>query len=480
MHPVTRTARRRVLGIVPPTGVYVREDRCQTPIRNFKTIALRPPIDLMYAAAAFESAGAECRLVDYPAEGTGWDALRRDLDEFRPDVVVISATTQTLAADMEAAARAKAVVPGVLTVAKGAHFSVLAGDALARFPALDVALRGEIEESCLDLGRGVALADIAGISWRRTNGVVVHNPERPFTASLDDLPFPARHLARNDLYVRPDTGATQTTIVTNRGCPFHCVYCLANLTAGTRNRYRSVGNVVAEIRESIDRHGIRSFLFRSELFTQNKAWVLEFCRAVVDAGLDIEWACNSRVDTIDLEMLQAMRRAGCWIMAFGVESGDQPTLDRIDKKARVEDSFRAVALCREAGIRSSVYLLIGLPWDSPATMAAQRRFARALDPDVLEVFYAYPFPGTPLHRICVEHGLLRADEIPAQSYDSPAYPTLHMDVDALVRERARILRSFYLRPQKALRLLRGVRSRAELVNYARVGAAQLRLLTVGS
>jgi len=479
VHAVSRTP-QRILGVVPPTGVYVREDRCQTPIRNFKTIALRPPIDLMYAAAAFESVGADCRLVDYPAEGTGWEALRRDLQEFRPDVVVISATTQTLAGDMEAAALAKSVVPGVLTVAKGAHFSVLAGETLNRFPALDVALRGEIEESCLDLGRGVALAEVAGISWRRADGLVVHNPERPFTASLDGLPFPARHLVRNELYVRPDTGERQTTIVTNRGCPFLCVYCLANLTAGVRNRYRSVANVLAEIRESIDRHGIRSFLFRSELFTQNKAWVIEFCRAVVDAGLDIEWACNSRVDTIDLEMLQWMRRAGCWIMAFGVESGDQQTLDRIDKKAKVEDSFAAVALCREAGIRSSVYLLIGLPWDSPATMEAQRRFARALDPDVLEVFYSYPFPGTPLHRICVEHGLLRADEIPVQSYDSPAYPTLHMGIAELKAQRARILRSFYLRPKTAMRLLGGIRSRAELINYVRVGAAQLRMLTLGS
>lgn len=471
---------RRVLGIVPPTGVYVREDRCQTPIRNFKTIALRPPIDLMYAAAAFEAAGAECRIVDHPAEGTDWDALRADLVTFRPDLVLISATTQTLDADMQAATLAKQLLPGVRTLAKGAHFSSLAGDALGRYPQLDIALRGEIEGACLELGRGAAAAEVAGLSWRNAHGSIVHNPDRPFSASLDELPFPARHRSNNNLYLRPDTGERQTTIVTNRGCPFQCVYCLANLTAGERNRYRSVANVVAEIRECVERFGIRSFLFRSELFTQSKAWVVEFCRAVLDARLDIEWACNSRVDTVDAEMLGWMRRAGCWIMAFGVESGDQATLDRIRKRARVEDSFRAVSLCRAAGIKSSVYLLIGLPWDTTETLEAQRRFACELDPDVLEVFYAYPFPGTELHRICVEHGLLAAGEIPMQSYDSPAFATLHLSLEQLRRQRKRILRSFYLRPAKVMRLARGVRSRSEFLNYARVGAAQLRMLTVGS
>jgi radical SAM superfamily enzyme YgiQ (UPF0313 family) len=467
-------SRRRVFGLVPPTGKCVREDRCQTPLKNFRTIALRPPIDLLYSAAAFEAAGCECRLADLPAEERGWDAVERELASFRPSTVVLSVTTPTLPEDARAAALAKRLDPRVLTIAKGAHFNTLDVDSLQRYPELDVVLRGEIEETCIELGRGRPLAEVAGITWRDAEGRIVRNPDRAFTRDLDRLPFPARHLLRNDLYRRPDTGEPQTTIVTNRGCPYHCVYCLANQTAGTANRYRSVDNVLSEIAECVERHGIRSFLFRSDLFTQNQEWVIRLCQSIVEAGLRIEWACNSRVDCLSPELLSWMRRAGCWIIAFGVESGDQATLDRLAKRARVEDSFRAIRLCREAGIRSSIYLLMGLPWDTRESIGELSEFAKRLDPDILEIFYAYPFPGTPLYRTCVEYGLLRDGEIPPQAYDSPAFPGLHLSIAEMSGLRTKALRAFYLRPGKILRTLRSARSAAQLRGYFRTGLSQLK------
>jgi anaerobic magnesium-protoporphyrin IX monomethyl ester cyclase len=471
-----RPSPKKVHAAVPPTGVYVREDRCQTPLARFRTISLRPPIDLMYAAAAFEAAGCDCTLTDYPAEGLDWADLEAHLRTFRPDVLVLSVTTQTVEDDMAAAALAKRLDPNVLTVAKGAHFNDLDVDVMERHPALDVALREEIEESCIELGRGRPLTDIAGITWRAADGPIVRNPSRPFTRDLDVLPFPARHLANNALYTRPDTGAPQTTLVTNRGCPFHCTYCLANQVAGTANRYRSIDDVIAEIEECVSRHGITSFLFRSDLFTQNEHWVVRLCEAILDHHLEISWACNSRVDTVTADALAWMRRSGCWIIAFGAESGDQEALDRMDKRARVEDAHRAVALCREAGIRSSVYLLMGLPWDDHASLTALIEFAKKLDPDVLEFFYPYPFPGTPLQRQCVELGLLAEGPIPRQSYSEPAFATLHLGREELVAYRTKGLRSFYLRPSKITRTLLAVQSATELRNYVRVGLSQLRQL----
>jgi len=459
--------------------VYVREDRCQTPLEDFRSITLRPPIDLMYAMAAFEAGGATCRLRDYPAEGSGWDDLEGALRDWRPHAIVLSVTTQTLAADAEAAILAKRVVPGIRTLAKGAHFNVLGRESLAQHPAFDAVLREEIEETCLELGRGVSISEVEGVTWRSDTDEAIENPSRPFTRALDAIPFPARHLTRNELYCRPDTRTPQTTLITNRGCPHRCTYCLAGQIAGAANRYRSIENVLAEIRDCTERHGLHSFLFRSDLFTQNRDWVIALCRAIVDEGIRIDWACNARVDTVDAEMLGWMRRAGCWIMAFGVESGDQATLDRIRKNARVEQATRAVRLCREAGIRSSVYLLMGLPWDSDASLEAQARFACALDPDVLEIFYPYPFPGTELREECIRLGLLGPDEFPTQSYSRPAFPTLHLSIEDLARHRARALRAFYLRPSKVVRTLRSTKSPRELGNYVRVGLSQLRQLLAG-
>ena len=119
-----------------------------------------------------------------------------------------------------------------MTVAKGAHFNVLDVESLAAAPDLDVVIRGEIEESCVELAAGRPLGEVAGITWRAPDGDIVRNPDRPFPAELDRLPLPARHLLDNRYYTRPDTGAPQTSVVTNRGCPFHCTYCLANQIAG--------------------------------------------------------------------------------------------------------------------------------------------------------------------------------------------------------------------------------------------------------
>lgn len=454
----------------------MREDRCQTPIENLKTIALRPPIDLMYAAAAFETAGAQVSLKDYPAEDLNWSQFEADLLRIKPELVVLSCTTVSLEKDLEAAAFVRRLLPQSFIAAKGAHFNVLDTEVLSRTPALTIVLRGEIEATCYELARGEALESIKGITWRDQNGKITRNTDRGFTNNLDEFPFPARHLTNNALYRRPDSGESQTTIVTNRGCPFHCSYCLANQVAGVKNRHRSVSSIITEIQHCITDHGIRNFLFRSELFTQNEKWVLELCEAIIEAKLKISWACNSRVDTLSPRMLQRMKSAGCWIMALGVESGDQGTLDKVGKRAKAAEAFSAVRMLREAGIRSSVYLMIGFPWDTQASIRAQQDFALKLDPDVLEVFYPYPFPGTAMRDYAESKGLIAPGEFPEQAYSKPVMPTETLSLTQLSRMRNMILRRFYCRPKLIARTLWNAKSPSEMFNYIQVGTAQLRSL----
>ena len=427
----------------------------------------------MYAAACFEKEGVDCRLVDYPGEDWGWERLEADLREFKPNVVILSITTPSFDDDMKAAALAKKVDPAITTVAKGAHFNTLDVLALEKFPALDLALRGEYEMTCMDLARGVEIAEVAGVTWRDGERIV-RNPARALPDNLDDIPFPARHLGNNALYIRPDVEELQTTLVTNRGCPFSCTYCLANQVSGLKNRYRSVENVVAEIRECVHTHGIRNFLFRSDLFTQNKKWVIRLCEAILDEGLDISWASNSRVDTVNPEVLGWMKKAGCWIIAFGVEKGDDLALERINKKATVEQARVALRITREAGIKRSMYLLFGLPDDDRETLTRDIEFAKELDPDFLEIFYPYPFPGTPLYEEAVAKGLLGAGEIPKEAYGMPAMATTKIPIEELARLRKWGLRRFYLRPRFVARTLMGVSTLRELKNFVKHGAFQLK------
>lgn len=465
--------------IVPPTGRYIREDRCQTPIEEMKTIALRPPVDLMYSAASVQATGSACKLVDYPAEDRSWDALEKDLLDFKPDILMLSITTPSLHKDVEAASLAKRLNSSILTVAKGAHFHLLDVDSLQKYPQLDCVIRGEYEVTSAELAQGKPLNEILGLTWRDATGEIHKNADRPFVDNLDTIPFPARDLTRNDLYVRPDTMEMQTTIVTNRGCPHSCIYCLAPIVSGKKNRYRSTDNVVAEIEECVHKYGISNFLFRSDLFTQNKKWVIELCQKIIERKLDIQWASNSRVDCINAEMLDWMKKAGCWIIAFGVESGNAEILEKIKKKATVEQAREAVALCREAGIRSSIYLLMGLPWDTPQTLDDNVTLAKEIEPDFVEIFYSYPFPGTELHRIATEIGLIQPGEIPLEAYAHPAMGGLHMSQEELANYRRKSLRRIYLQPRYILKTLAKTRSPKELFQYIKLGLITLKDLTFG-
>ncbi|MBE7559773.1 radical SAM protein [bacterium] len=150
---------------------------------------------------------------------------------------------------------------------------------------------------------------------------------------------------------------------------------------------------------------IRDFLFRSDL-SPPTAWGQKLCAALAEAKLDIRWSCNSRVDKIKEDLLITMKQAGCWLIAFGVESGSPDLLEKMKKAADLDDARRAMAVCRSVGIKSSIYILIGLPWETEETFRAGVDFAIELDPDYIEFFYVYPFAGTELREIVEREGLL--------------------------------------------------------------------------
>ena len=470
----------RTLLIVPPTGLYIREDRCQTPIEKLKTVTARPPIDLLYIAATLESVGIQCQIKDYPVIGGNWETLKQDTTAFRPEMLFLSITTPSLDSDMQACRVAKEVDPKIITVAKGAHFTLLDKDTLEKYSELDMVIRGEYELTAKELVTQSDWRQIAGITYQNRNSKfqipnpkIIRNPDRPFIENLDELPFPARHLIDNRLYIRPDTGESQTTVITNRGCPYPCIFCLSTQVAGLKLRVRTPENIVAELQECVNKHQTRNFLFRADTFTLNKSWIRELCQKIRDANLDISWACNSRVDTIDADRLKAMKDAGCWLIAFGIETGNALMLDKIKKNTSLEQAKTAIQLCKQYKIKTSVYFLIGLPWESKETFAESVRFAKELDPEFIEFFYAYPFPGTEFYDIAVAEKLLSPGEIPKSAYDSPALPSLYLSIEELMQLRAKALRQFYFRPSYIYRTLRNAGSAKQILNYLRYGFKQL-------
>jgi|GEM_PF-143296 len=473
----TRCAARRVLFANPPTGLYIREDRCQTPVHGISA-ALRFPIDLATMAAAARQRGAVACVRDYPAEGGAARDFLEDVQRFRPHVVVLNTISPTLDWDLEYCRMAKQVDPSIRTVVKGAEVTVRSGQVLERCEALDVVIRGPAEMAAADLAAGLPPEEIPGLVFRTAAGIRA-TPSRAGLVHPDELPFPARDLTRNELYIRPDTRRPQTTIQTGWGCPHDCSYCLAPQVSGRTLRCRSPESVVTEIRECVEVHRIRDFYFWADTFTLNRHWVVAFCHALLDSGLRVEWGCNSRVDTVDLETLRLMRRAGCWIVGFGVESGSDDILERIGKGATVEQARRAVRMCREAGIRPYAFFMLGFPWETEQTAAQTLELIRTIGADFIELNVPVPFPGTRLAEEAERAGLIEA---PLLGHDH-ARPTIRpyaMTRRRVAELRRRALLTFYLRPSQASRLLRQTGSPREALHYATWGGRFLHRMLFGA
>lgn len=470
---------KNALLINPPSGLYIREDRCQVPVNGLYGAVARPPLDLAYMASALREVGVICTIKDYPVMNRDWGDFKADLEQINPDMLVISVTTPTLDLDMKACNIAKDINPEILTVGKGAHFACCDTESLKEYSNLDVVIRGEYEYSIQRIGNGDNLDQILGITFRR-NGDIIVNKDSPFIEDLDSIPFPDRDILDNKYYFRPDTGEMQTTIQTNRGCPSKCIFCLAQRVSGSKIRSRSPENIVNELEECVKKYNIRNFFFRADTFTWNKNWVIKICQEILDRGLDIKWVCNSRVDTIDAERLMWMKRAGCWLIAFGIESGNQEMLNLMKKGTTLDHARTAVRLCKEYRIQSLLYFVLGLPWETEKTAEDTINFAKELDGDYYMFHIGVPFPGTEFYNIALENNLITEDSVTENDYVQSKIRTFYLSNEDLQRIRRKALIKTYMRPRYFLNTYRKLRSPKMFINYAKFGFRIVRDLSIGN
>jgi len=468
---------RKFLVINPPTGLYRRDDRCQSRVEDQTIEVVFAPIDLAAYAAVLRQKGAEIRLRDYPGLGLRWGDFHDDLKTFAPDALVIKTTLATLEGDLKACEAAKEAAPGILTIGVGESLAYRREEILAAHRSLDVVVVGEVEPTLADLAGAADLASVAGLSYREGEGVptrVITTAARPFLEDLDSLPYPARDLLDNARYRSPETGNLLTVIHAHRGCPSRCIFCPAGELSGHRVRYRSPENIVGEIAQCVRDFGIREFLFHGDTFTINRRWLVELCQKIVAANLDIRWGCNSRVDTMDDDRAKWLKRAGCWVVAFGVESGSQEMLDKMKKGSRVEQARRAIQVCRRHGLRTHAFYVIGLPWESAATIEETYRLARELDTDFFDFNIAYPLPGTEFYEIAHAEGLLDEAECADAGYAKAAVRTFHLSREDLNRWRRRALLKMSLRPAYIARTLIRAGSPRRAARYVRAAIRRLR------
>jgi radical SAM superfamily enzyme YgiQ (UPF0313 family) len=386
----------------PPTPnkkKFIREGRCTQEQGAWGT--LWPPVSLAMIGSILEGDGHDVRIIDCPAQGVRWEDLGPLVRAYLPRIVIWSTATPSIQSDLDMASLIKSRNRDIHTAVFGTHVTVLAKPCLESFPDLDFVIRNEPELTARELVKVLqadgALRDVLGLSFRDEAARIIHNPDRPFIEDLDSLPFPAWHLLNLDRYRLPLKGKRYLIVSPLRGCPFLCTFCTSQTYYGKKLRKRTVESVLKEIEHTIENFGIRDFLFWAETFVVDKDYVRNLCQAIIARGLRITWTANSRVDTVDAQLLQLMAQAGCWMISYGIESGKQGVLDMACKGTKIDQAPEAVRYAKEAGIKTAGHFILGLPGDTEESINSTIGYAKQLGLDFAQFYCAVPFPGSSLY-----------------------------------------------------------------------------------
>ncbi|MDD5475612.1 MAG: radical SAM protein [Syntrophales bacterium] len=351
-----------------------------------------PPLGVTYVAAAFEAAGAEVRIFDYIVSQYTREKLKRQLEDFAPRLVGATSVTMNFRAAASIIRDVKELEPSIITIMGGPHVSFDAADTLKRYPELDIIVMGEGERTIGELMEiiqgGGDLSSVKGIAFRSGGEAVVTEP-RELIENLDSLPMPARHLLSIPRY---RALGFPVSIITSRGCPNACIFCLGRRMVGKKVRNRNPLSVVDEI-EMILGYGFSRINIADDLFTASPLKVREVCEEIIRRRLRFSWSAFSRVNTISREMLAMMGEAGCDAVSFGIESGNRDMLNRVRKGITLERAREAVQMCKDEKMLAHASFMVGLPGETAQTLEETKSFAESLCIPYGYHFFA-PFPGT--------------------------------------------------------------------------------------
>jgi radical SAM superfamily enzyme YgiQ (UPF0313 family) len=314
---------------------------------------------------------------------------------------------------------------------------------------------------------------VKGLAWRNGNEIVI-NPDRPFIKNLDDLPLPRHDLLPLDRYRAPLIKGPYSFVVTSRGCPANCQFCIKHVSYGRTVRVRSPENVLAELRLLRDL-GLRDVNMYADLFTVDRNQVVGICELVLQEKLNFRWMCNSRVDFVDEEMLRLMARAGCWMIAWGIESANEGILRRVRKGYRPERAVQTLGWAKAAGIKNWGYFIIGLTGETDETVRQTIDLAKKLPLDLVLFHIAAPYPGTPFFFEAVEKGWFRPgtrwEEVDMDRSTVLDYP--QMPAERIEYWARRAFREWALRPGPLWTYLTSMASPATFRSAMKIGLESL-------
>lgn len=351
------------------------------------------PVGVGYLNAHLRAQGRDCVLANL--SGMSDARVAAILAREKPGLVGISCFTFNRRASLALVRRVRHALPSATIVLGGPHATHAGTTLMASHPEIDFCVTGEGELTLEALTRALEAgedpASIPGLLMRRDGEVVATAPATPIR-DLDALAFPARFPDGYGI----DPAAQYPYVVTSRGCPAACTFCSSPEFWGQSVRFRSAENILDELTLLRERFGILYVSFRDDIFALHKSRIIALCRGMIERKLSLLWDCQTRVNTIDEERLMWMKRAGCVTVQFGVESGSQAMLDRMQKGQTVEQALRAAAMTRRVGLTLSIYLISGVDGEQDSDLDATEAMVRTMKPHDGIVTPLAVFPGTTL------------------------------------------------------------------------------------
>jgi len=457
------------------------------------------PIWLAYCVGVLEKAGYSVTFTDAPASGFGLKEILRQAEALQPELIVMDTSTPSIENDIQIGEQIKKILPESFVVLVGTHVSALPEETLLKSDLIDAVARREYEYTIRELAsvldkknlnslKESSLNKIDGLSFK-SNGRIIHNPDRPYIEKLDDLPWVSmiykKYLKIGD-YFNPNALYPMVTLLTSRGCPFHCSFCVYPQTfTGRRYRFRSIQDVVDEMKFIVKEFPeAKSIFFEDDTLTANKKRCLKFADAILEEGIEIPWEANSRSD-LDLETMKKIKAAGCRELCVGFESGNQDILNSMRKGTKLERMYQFMKDAKKAGILIHGCFMVGFPGETLDDVKKTIDLAINLDPDTVQFYPIMVYPGTEAYEQYKKKGWLTSLDysqwITPEGLHNCVVKNEVFDASDLVRLCDVARKRFYLRPRYMFyKFLQMLEKPSEIVRTAKAARVFFKHLLLGS
>lgn len=447
----------KILLVNPPhqNGIrFTREGRCnESSNTSWRTIW--PPYSLASIGGILEKVDFKIKLNDCAASGININRFLNMVKEYTPGLIIMNTATPSIESDVEIAKLLKRKLPQSKIALFGIHVSVFSEEILKM--GIDFIIRGEPEITARDLAialyKNKDFNGIKGLSWRKNNKTA-HNADREFIEDLDLLPKPAWHLVDTTKYRFFILGKPYLIISPARGCIHRCIFCWAGQYYGYRRRNHSVEYVIEEILECQSSFKINNFLLWTEDFAGDREWVNEFSDSIIRRSIKIRWMCTGRVDNVDRGLLLKMKKAGCCMISYGVESGNQHILNAAKKNITMNQIREAIFFTEKAGIATVANCMFGLPGETRMTIYNTIKFINELKPTIAQFYCTVPRPATEFYRLAKANNWIKTASWSDYNLERSIIETDDLTSGEIVKLRRRAVFNFYFRPKTIVNLFK--------------------------